>query len=353
MEKKHLGMIPFFIPHIGCPHICIFCNQPRISGQIRPVDPQEIKKTIDEYTKAKSDDSFWEVAFYGGSFSAIPRCQQKAFLQPAWQSLQEGKIDSIRCSTRPDALDDDSIDFLYRYGVRTVELGVQSMEDNILQRAKRGHTKQDVIEAVYRLRQHGMQVGLQILPGLPGEDWKSIIATAVAISKLQPNFVRIYPVLVIEDTELADMYRNGLYTPLTIEEAVEYSAFLKTWFESHEIQVIRTGLQSTEEFDKGHSLLGGPYAPAMGELVVNKQWQLAIDGLVKEHLETFGTLARSITITYPRHITSKIRGLKRKNMIYFEETYSFVEWSWKEAKNRDWVEVKIGGYSYIFPSFMV
>ena len=267
---KPFGMIPFFIPHVGCPYVCTFCNQSRITGQsgISHLTPDYIKDTIAEYVGSKRNDKYWEVAFYGGSFTAIHTELQHQLLAPASEMLKSGIIDGIRCSTRPDAVGDEAITLLQSYGVKTVELGVQSMNDDILVDAKRGHTAEEVVEAVARLKKRGMTVGVQLLPGLKGETWETIIETAVAASELKPDFVRIYPVLVIENTELADQYRAGVYEPLSTDQAITYCAFLKEWFESHNIEVIRTGLQSTEELDSGNSLVAGPYEPAMGELVV-------------------------------------------------------------------------------------
>ena len=241
-------MIPFFIPHVGCPHVCTFCNQSRITETvgIGHLTPEYIASTIKDYVGDSKNDKFWEVCFYGGSFSAIDQKLQKQLLKPAYEALQSGLIDSIRCSTRPDAVSDGQLELLCSLGMKTIELGVQSMDDTVLSLAKRGHTSDDVKLAVKQLRKFGFTVGLQLLPGLLGDSWETIIQTAVEITALQPDFVRIYPVLVIDHTELAEQYKSGIYEPLSLELALQYCAFLKTWFESHHITVIRTGLQSTE-----------------------------------------------------------------------------------------------------------
>lgn len=351
MAKRQWGLIPFFIPHVGCPQICIFCNQHRIAKeegldgryQQAPLDsaipsilpsPESIRETIVDYVGTKRKDKYWEVAFYGGSFSAIPRAWQEYLLKPAYEALQAGLIDGIRCSTRPDALGQEEIDFLRSYGVTTIEVGVQSMNEDILVRAKRGHTAQDVIGAVHRLRHSGLQVGLQILPGLPGETWKTLLETAVAISALKPDFVRIYPVLVIDNTDLADLYRAGQYQALELEEAIDYSAFLKSWFQDHGIEVIRTGLQATEELNQGDSLVAGPYHPSFGELVDNQTWRQRIESLLAAYEENFTLdgLAegdRSIEVSYPPALASKVKGLKKRNEAYFMSTYPDLSWSWK------------------------
>lgn len=343
------GMIPFFIPHVGCPHVCTFCNQSRITevSGIGYLTPEYITSTIKDYVGESKSDKYWEVCFYGGSFSAINQDLQRQLLLPAYEALKEGRIDGIRCSTRPDAVSDSQLELLCSYGMKTIELGVQSMDDTVLSLAKRGHTSNDVKLAVKQLRKFGFTVGLQLLAGLLGDSWDTIIKTGIEISQLQPDFVRIYPVLVIENTELAEQYKAGIYEPLSLEQALQYCSFLKTWFESHQITVIRTGLQSTEELDAGHSLLAGPYEPAMGELVTNEQWRQRLEHCLDEHTEYFNNPVRSITISYPRNLTSKVRGLKKRNLTYFEKTYGNITFTWRENNDIDTVQCSIDGMVYV------
>ena len=342
-------MIPFFIPHVGCPHVCTFCNQSRITevSGIGYLTPEYITSTIKDYVGESKSDKYWEVCFYGGSFSAINQDLQRQLLLPAYEALKEGRIDGIRCSTRPDAVSDSQLELLCSYGMKTIELGVQSMDDTVLSLAKRGHTSNDVKLAVKQLRKFGFTVGLQLLPGLLGDSWDTIMKTAVEISQLRPDFVRIYPVLVIENTELAEQYKAGIYEPLSLEQALQYCSFLKTWFESHQITVIRTGLQSTEELDAGHSLLAGPYEPAMGELVTNEQWRQRLEHCLDEHTEYFNNPVRAITISYPRNLTSKVRGLKKRNLTYFEKTYGNITFTWRENNDIDTVQCSIDGMVYV------
>ena len=343
------GMIPFFIPHVGCPHVCTFCNQSRITevSGIGYLTPEYITSTIKDYVGESKSHKYWEVCFYGGSFSAINQDLQRQLLLPAYEALKAGRIDGIRCSTRPDAVSDRQLELLRSYDMNTIELGVQSMDDTVLSLAKRGHTSNDVKLAVKQLRKFGFTVGLQLLPGLLGDSWDTIMKTAVEISQLNPDFVRIYPVLVIENTELAEQYKAGIYEPLSLEQALQYCSFLKTWFESHQITVIRTGLQSTEELDAGHSLLAGPYEPAMGELVTNEQWRQRIEHCLDEHTEYFNNPVRAITISYPRNLTSKVRGLKKRNLTYFEKTYGNMTFTWRENNDIDTVQCSIDGMVYV------
>lgn len=356
MKKKNIGMIPIFIPHVGCPHICIFCNQQRIAlGQreavtalpeiaaTAPVTAESVRRTIDEYTTSGGDNKVWEVAFYGGTFTSIPRKMQQSLLTPAKEALDCGRIQHIRCSTRPDAIDEEGLDVLEEYGVDTVELGVQSLDNTVLEAAKRGHSAESVLKAVELLRSRNFKIGLQFMPGLPNDNWNTVVATTVEAARLRPDFVRIYPVLVIDDTELADAYRSGKYEPLSMEKALEYSAFMKTYFEERDIDVIRTGLQATEEFDQGDSVLAGPYSPAFGEETVNLQilerLKNAVDVLqsiygeavnTEENICSSGKTEKYIHIRYPRAMTSKVRGLKKRNMHAMEKLYGN-EFIWSEA----------------------
>ena len=331
VNKEKTRLLPFFIPHIGCPYICVFCNQPRISGHQEMVTVDTIRRSIQETIAEQGNRGQWEVAYFGGSFTAIPKDLQDQLLAPATEAFQEGLIQGIRVSTRPDAIREERLKELYASGVRTIELGVQTLEESMLIEAKRGHTVADVELACQKIREQGMTLGIQLLPGLPGETWSTLVQTAVKAGRLEAHLCRIYPVIVIEDTELADRVREKTYTPLSVEQAVAYSAFLKEYLERKGTQVIRVGLQSTEDFDAGRGIVGGPYAPAFGELVVNYTWRQRIQRTVEEHLEVFG-VAHQVIVTYPRAFTSKVRGLKNRNIGYFSESYSTIDWEWQQHK---------------------
>ena len=194
---KH-AIIPLFIPHWGCPHQCVFCNQVRITGRSTSVTAQDIEKIIREYVPVRDDSRYWEAAFYGGSFTALPIKVMEELLKPAKQALDEGRIRAIRLSTRPDCITPEILRLLKRYGVKTVELGVQSLDPQVLKKAERGHTAEDARQAAALLRQNDFSVGLQFMIGLPGEDWKSMRYTARQGVRLKPDFIRIYPVLVLD-----------------------------------------------------------------------------------------------------------------------------------------------------------
>lgn len=261
------SIIPLFIPHVGCPHRCVFCNQVRITGETTPVTPLEVEEKIRRYVAAATELREWEAAFYGGSFTALPMPVMEALLRPATDAWRRGEIQGIRLSTRPDGIDEARLSLLKRAGVDTVELGVQSLDDAVLSAAERGHTAADVRRAVSLLRAHGFRVGLQFMQGLPGETFASLRRTARRGLALSPDFIRLYPVLVLADTKLGEDFQKGKYRPLSLVAAVASCAFLKRAFARRGIPVIRMGLQATEELDSAETLLAGPYHPAFGELV--------------------------------------------------------------------------------------
>ena len=297
------SIIPIFIPHIGCPHRCVFCNQWKITGHAGVPDGETVRQLIRSYVGSVEEPRRWEVAFYGGSFTAVPVPLQEELLTPAYEGLQRGDIQGVRCSTRPDCIDEDIARRLRRYGMNTVELGVQSMDDEVLKRAKRGHTAEQVRTATELLREYGFTVGHQLMPGLPGEDWRSLRQTTEEICRLRPDIARIYPVVVIEDTELASMYRAGHYQPLSVGEGVRRAAYMKQAFTEQGIQCIRTGLQATKDLDDPAQVLAGAYAPAMGEMVDTERYRTLLFRLLDEAAQQ-----DSAVISYNRRDTSRVRG---------------------------------------------
>ncbi len=301
---KHY-IIPIFIPHYGCTHQCIFCNQQKITGMTTTVDADYVRHTIEVHLQRITEQRHVEIAFYGGSFTALPLEVQQQLLDPAYQAVQKGKVNGIRLSTRPDCINEEIVENLLNFGVTVVELGVQSLDETVLAEAQRGHSCDDVTKAVEILKRRRVSFGIQIMPGLPGEDWYSLLLTANKAVALKPHFARVYPTIVIDKTELAARYLSGQYQPLSLEEAVQKSAFLKLFFEQHHIPVIRTGLQATEELDNGVTVLAGPYHPAFGELV---DGYLFFQMLLKV-LEVIKPSSEPIVIRHHRRDHSKIRGI--------------------------------------------
>jgi histone acetyltransferase (RNA polymerase elongator complex component) len=260
-------IIPFFIPHSGCPHQCVFCNQKNITGQTNPIAPSMIPQKIAEYLAINSLDKPAHVAFYGGSFTALPLETQKAYLEAVQPFIRAGQIAGIRLSTRPDCITKEILSLLNEYHVTAIELGVQSMDNAVLDRSGRGHTTADTVYAVSLIRSCDFLLGLQLMPGLPGDSADSFRKTIDRVVELKPDFVRIYPALVIKDTPLEDLYISGRYVPLSLDDAVVACREALERFEQAGIDVIRIGLQPTEELERPGTIIAGPYHPAFRQLV--------------------------------------------------------------------------------------
>lgn len=261
-------VIPVFIPHEGCPHCCIFCNQHQISGRGQvPISADEVGRTIQtwlERSRSRNRQQI-QVAFFGGSFTGLAMERQQDLLAAVQPFLQQGMVGEIRLSTRPDYIDDERLQLLCRHGVGTVELGVQSCDDHLLQLAGRGHSCSDTIRAASLIKAAKLRLGIQLMLGLPGQTFASLRQTLARIIALRPDFVRLYPVLVLTGSGLAALYHRGEYRPLSLARAVLQAAFMKKRFDDQGIAVVRMGLQPGPELEQ--SLVAGPYHPAFGELV--------------------------------------------------------------------------------------
>lgn len=265
-------IIPFFIPHHGCPHRCVFCNQQNQTGAgARLPDAATILTTVAAYRASSCCDSP-EVAYYGGTFTALPRAAQERFLAPLQPLLRKGVVRAVRVSTRPDAVTPEGVAFLRESGVATVELGVQSMDDAVLAAAGRGHTAQDTVAASRILRDAGMRVGMQLLPGLPGDTAESARSSLAQVLAQDPDFLRIYPLLVLADTQLADAYRSGAFSPWSLAEAVALCKLLLHRSEQAGVPVIRVGVQASDELAAPGTILAGPWHPAFRQLVEGERW---------------------------------------------------------------------------------
>lgn len=320
MKKKYI--IPIFVPHLGCPNNCTFCNQKKISGQTKMVTAKDVEETIEYYLKNFRDNyKYVEVAFFGGSFTAIEQEKQEELLKAVQPYIQEKKVSSIRVSTRPDAIDKNILRMLKKYHVKTIELGVQSMNNYILRKCKRGHTVEDVEKASKLIRWNGFILGHQMMVGLPESTKQDEINTAKDLIKLKPKMVRIYPVLVIKETELAEEYEKGEYVPLTVNQAVERCKDVVALFNKHKIDIIRIGLQNTEEITDPKSassqVVAGPYHPAFRQLVESSMWY---DSIVNE-IKKVNTKVRQVKIIANEENTNEIIGHKKENVLKLKETY--------------------------------
>jgi len=261
-------VIPVFIPHEGCPHSCVFCNQRRISGTLgAPVSASQVADIVCLWLERgrKRGSSLVQVAFYGGSFTCLPRRRQEELLGAVIPFVERGEVQSLRLSTRPDCVDEEIIDLLRQYRVGTVELGVQSLDDTVLARSARGHRAADVERAAGLLKKGGLELGLQLMIGLPGQSFSSLRRTIARVVELDPDFIRVYPVLVVAGSGLELLYNRGEYRPLSLSRAVLQTAWIKKKVTAHGILVLRMGLQPGPELER--SLVAGPYHPAFGELV--------------------------------------------------------------------------------------
>lgn len=319
MKSRYI--IPIFVPHKGCPNQCIFCNQKRISGQIKEITVEDVKKTIEEYISFNKNAKYKdiEVAFYGGSFTAIEKEKQIELLKVAYEYKKNKKIGSIRLSTRPDCITDEILKYLKKYGVKTIELGVQSMNDDVLDASLRGHTSKDVEIASKLIKKYGFNLGLQMMVGLPKSTEQLEIETANKFIKLKPKCVRIYPVLVIKDTPLTDDYIQGKYEPYSLEKAVEVTSKLLQMFRKNKITVIRMGLQTTDNINKGKDVVAGPFHPAFGQLVEQR--------IIFKEIEKYINNKKSISkleIMCNNKMVSNIVGNKKENINKMKEEYNIL-----------------------------
>ena len=311
MAKRKI--IPLFIPHFGCPNGCVFCDQKKITGMGTSVTPEMVRKEIEEGLSRAGDGA--EVAFYGGSFTAIPIGEQQRLLEAAAPFVGEHRVASIRVSTRPDAVDVPRLRLLKQYGVTTVELGCQSMDERVLDLAKRGHSPRDTVEAVKLLRQFGFQVILQMMTGLPGDTGKESLYTAEQIAGLKPDGVRIYPTVVLKGTELENMMNRGEYRPHDVDTAVELCARVYRIFLDAEVPVIRLGLNPTELLSSGMAVAGA-YHPALGEKVLSRLYFNRAEELLRN-----GEPGQRVIISVHPSRVSVMVGQKRENILALEENW--------------------------------
>lgn len=321
MKKKYI--IPIFVPHLGCPNDCTFCNQKKISGQKNNISMDEVKKTIEYYLdNFRSEDRYVEIAFFGGSFTGIEVDIQEKLLSIANEYIKNGRVNSIRISTRPDYINQDILNLLKKYNVGTIELGVQSANDFVLNKCRRGHSFKDVKTASKLIRKNKFILGHQMMVGLPDSNQKDEIETARKLIKLHPKIVRIYPVLVIKDTKLADDYIKGEYRPNTVEQAVETSAILLKMFNKKKIDVIRIGLQNTDEIcnpgNEGSQVIAGPYHPAFRQLVESR---ICYDEISKK-IRKMNNKIKRVTFAVNDNEINNFVGHKKENVKRIKEIYN-------------------------------
>ena len=280
--KKH-AIIPIFIPHLGCPCQCVFCNQQKITARTKAVSTDEVRETVERYlsTLGDLDPSEIEIAFYGGSFTAIPIDTQTAYLEVANEYIDQGRVSSLHISTRPDCIDEEILENLRRYNVSTIELGVQSFSDEVLRLSKRGHDSDIARKAARLVKERGFKLGIQLMIGLPGDSLESCIYSARETVALSPELARLYPTLVIDGTELYDMYEDGSYEALSKEEALLRTKEMYKILHKTGINIMRVGLKSTDIIGGSDlsAINGGTYHPAFRQLV---EGEIAYEMLKKQ-----------------------------------------------------------------------
>ncbi len=322
MKNKKQYIIPIFVPHLGCPNDCTFCNQRKISGQLKNVTENDVRDTIEFYLKNfKEKNSYIEVAFYGGSFTGIDVEIQEKLLSTAYEYIKNKSINGIRISTRPDYINRAILKRLKKYKVKTIELGVQSTNDYVLSVCKRGHTYQDVIKASKLIRKFRFNLGHQMMVGLPESSLQDDLKTANDLIKLKPKMIRIYPVLVIKDTELEEEYKAGNYEPLTLNQAVERCKELCYLFGKKKIDIIRIGLQNTDTIcspkDERSEVVAGPYHETFRQLVESSIYY----DTITQKIKNLNTKAKEITITVNPQNVNNVVGYKRENINKIKEMY--------------------------------
>jgi histone acetyltransferase (RNA polymerase elongator complex component) len=321
----------------------VFCNQKKITGVQTDVKVTDIKTIIIKHLDGITRSYFIEVAFYGGSFTALPMELQREFLLPVYQYVKSGKINAIRISTRPDCITEEILRQLKSMDVQTIELGAQSFDNHVLYQAERGHNAQAIRKAAHFIKAQGFTLGIQLMPGLPGDTAKSIFYSLFETVKLHPDIVRIYPTIVLTDTKMAAMYKTGGYVPLTLEEAKHYVAVMKLVFLRENIKVIRMGLQSSETLDDGKVVLAGPYHPAFGEMVDSYLFYLMAAAVLDE----VAVGGENIYIHHALKDASKVRGSKNENTKQLKKVYQLQKiYFLSDLAESNTVEIGIDGLRY-------
>ena len=316
-DMRHIN-IPIFIPHMGCPNMCVFCNQRSISGRMN-FDISKVKNEIEEALSTTQNGDIIEIAFFGGSFTGIDRELMISLLSLAQSYIDVGRVSSIRLSTRPDYINDEILDILSLYSVKTIELGLQSMDDEVLEKSKRGHTSLCAENACKMIKKRGFSLIGQMMIGLPNSTVEKEIYTAKKICKMGANGARIYPTVVFYDTELCEMMQSGVYSPLSNEEAVERTKEALKIFVENDVPCIRVGLQSGENLSDETCVAGGANHSAIGELSMSALYLDKICEKIDE--ENLAKIPERMVIYCPKGDISKIVGQKRKNLEKIYQKY--------------------------------
>ena len=315
--KKHRN-IPIFVPHLGCPNTCVFCNQRKISG-CQKADFSSVEKEIEEALATIPLGTEVQIAFFGGSFTGIDRADMLYLLKTAKKYIDAGRVESIRLSTRPDYIDEEILDILSEHGVKTIELGIQSMSDDVLKKSGRGHTAGQTEKACRLICERGFELVGQMMTGLPGSDLEKDKYTAKRICEMGAHGARVYPTVVFRGTELESMMARGEYASREMEKVIAEGAELLPIFAEHGVKVIRVGLQTSELLTEGEETVS-PYHEATGELI----WSRVYRNMAEDLLSRGVTAGKRAIITVPKGATSKMIGQNKENINYLKEKYSLL-----------------------------
>lgn len=304
LMKKHYN-IPIFISHFGCPNACVFCNQKKINGRETDVTLEDLEKTIEEYLEILPENSYKEVAFFGGTFTGISMAKQKEYLEGVKKYIDKGFVQGIRLSTRPDYINKEVMDQLKKYHVTTIELGVQSFDEEVLKKSARYYPINMVYEACKMIKSYGINLGIQLMPGLPGSTFETDFESAKKAVAMQPENARVYPTLIIKETEMEEMYKRGEYEAFSLDEAVSRCRKICSLLEVNGINIIRVGLQPSDDLRNGGVAVEGAFHPAFRELVDGEIYFNFLEKIkIKDGFLNIKTNEKNV---------SKIVGIKKKN----------------------------------------
>ena len=322
MKKKKLPIVPIFIPHEGCPYRCVFCSQVDITGTRYKADEKYVLDTLKTYLGPNfnsNDASKCEVAFYGGSFTGLPKQRQEFMLSVVKPFLDNGIVDAIRVSTHPLFINSERLDLIEAYGVETVELGVQSTSEQVLEESGRPCSKADLFKSTSLIKKRNFMLGLQLMLGLPGDNEKRFQRSVMDVISMKPDFVRLYPTLVLRHTSLYSMYQKGLYSPWSLGRTLNALKHALALFNKFSIPVIRIGVQPDRALEE--NLVAGPFHPSLRYLV---DCQIRLD-LMVEKILSLNRMPNKILFKVPKNLLSVFKGNKRHNIHYLQDRFGFNE----------------------------
>ncbi len=329
--KKHSN-IPIFIPELACPHQCVFCDQEKISGIRSIPQPADVKNIVKRYLETIPEGRTINIAFFGGNFTGLSFDLQEQYLKEAFWFVNNGRVSSIRLSTRPDYINGTVLELLKKYGVKAIELGAQSTSQEVLSQSGRGHTVDDIRHASSLICENGFELGLQMMIGLPGDSYERSIQTANDIVSFGASNTRIYPAIVVKRTALEKLYQEGKYTPLTLEEAVVWTKDIVHIFDISNVSILRMGLHPSDDLVIGKSLIDGPFHPSFKEMVMTQLWKELIDTELRSvDLSTSNEIKITVSSRQIHHAigykqANKERLISQGYSVSFEHDHSFSQY---------------------------